>query len=209
MDSNEVNIFKFLFNEDSKNNVLNLMQVSFIGIIPLYFLSKIITFLPEATPQKGLLELIFEIILHIVILIIGIVLVVKFTLYFKPLTGVPYPDNYSVYPIIIVCIFNAITYHSKLNDKLSIIKDKITSKFTSKPATKETNSMQTQQLQPQLQQLQTQPQVQQLQPQLQQLQTQPQTQQLPNYNQMYQNQPIETFEPYAANEAFTSMGTNF
>jgi hypothetical protein len=198
MDSNETNIFKFLFNEDSKNNVLNLMQVSFLGIIPLYFLNKIINFLPDANTQKGILELIFEIILHIIILIIGIVIIVKFTLYFKPLTGVPYPDNYSMYPIITVCIFSAITYQSKLNDKLSLIKDKITNKISPKEEKKTPT--------PQLQSLQTS------------LQTQPQTQaptqttqvqQLPNYNQMYQNQPIESFEPYAANEAFGGMGTNF
>ena len=198
MDSNEINIFKFLFNEDSKNNVLNLMQVSFIGIIPLYFLNKIINFLPDANSQKGILELIFEIILHVIILIIGIVLIVKFTLYFKPLTGVPYPDNYSMYPIITVCIFSAITYQSKLNDKLSLIKDKITNKISPK---QEKKAQTTPQLQPQIQSLQTQ------------IQTQtPQTtqvQQLPNYNQMYQNQPIESFEPYAANEAFGGMGTNF
>ena len=198
MDSNETNIFKFLFNEDSKNNVLNLMQVSFLGIIPLYFLNKIINFLPDANTQKGILELIFEIILHIIILIIGIVIIVKFTLYFKPLTGVPYPDNYSMYPIITVCIFSAITYQSKLNDKLSLIKHKITNKISPKEEKKTPT--------PQLQSLQTS------------LQTQPQTQaptqttqvqQLPNYNQMYQNQPIESFEPYAANEAFGGMGTNF
>ena len=208
MDSNETNIFKFLFNEDSKNSVLNLMQLSFIGIIPLYFLSKIINFLPEASIQKGVLELIFEIILHVIILIIGIVIIVKFTLYFKPLSGVPYPDNYSVYPIIIVCIFSAITYQSKLNDKVTLIKDKITNKITPKQETK------TQTTQPQLHSLQTHLQTQ-LQTQLQAPQTQQtptqtsQVQQLPNYNQMYQNQPIESFEPYAANEAFTGMGTSF
>ena len=198
MDSNEINILKFLFNEDSKNNVLNLMQVSFIGIIPLYFLNKIINFLPDANSQKGILELIFEIILHVIILIIGIVLIVKFTLYFKPLTGVPYPDNYSMYPIITVCIFSAITYQSKLNDKLSLIKDKITNKIYPKEEKKTQPT-------PQLQSLQTHS----LQTQTQAPTQTTQVEQLPNYNQMYQNQPIESFEPYAANEAFGGMGTNF
>jgi hypothetical protein len=204
MDSNEINIFNFLFNEDSKNNVLNLMQVSFLGIVPLYFLNKLINFLPDANSQKGVLELIFEIILHIIILIIGIVLIVKFTLYFKPLTGVPYPDNYSMYPIITVCIFSAITYQSKLNDKLSLIKDKIINKISPKQETKTQST-------PQLQSLQTQIQTHSLQnqPQTQAPTQTTQVQQLPNYNQMYQNQPIESFEPYAANEAFSGMGTNF
>lgn len=201
MDSSEKNIFYFIFNEDSKNNVFNLMQVSFIALIPLYFLSKILNFLPKISKAKGILELIFEIFLHVFILIIGIVIIVKFTLFFKPLSGVPYPDNFSIYPIITVCIFGYMSTHSSLNDKMNMVKEKITNKI-SPENTKETKS-QTPQNHPQVQSLQP------TQTQPQQTQQTQETQQLPNYNQMYQNQPIDTFEPQAANEAFGSMGTNF
>ena len=206
MDSNDKNIFSFIFNEDSKNNVFNLMQVAFTSLIPLYCLSKILNFLPEVSKAKGILELIFEIFLHIFILIVGILIIIKFTLYFKPLSGVPYPDNFSIYPIITVCIFGYMSTHSSLNDKMNAVKEKITNKI-SPGNTKETKSQtpQTHSLQSHSQihsQSLTTPQVSQT--------TQPsETQQLPNYNQMYQNQPIDTFEPQAANEAFGSMGTNF
>jgi len=200
MDSNETNIFKFLFNDDSKNNVLNLMQVSFIGLIPLYFLSKLLNYLPEVNNKKGILELIFEIILHISILIIGIVIIVKFTLFFKPLSGVPYPDNYSIYPIITVCIFGYITSQSTFNEKINMIKDKINNKISPEKPKEIPKTPQQHSLQVNLPQTQTQ--------QTQQIQ-QTQLEQMPNYNQMYQNQQIDTFEPFAANEAFSGMGTNF
>jgi len=83
-----------------------------------------------------------------------------------------------------------------------IIPDKITNKISPKQEKKAQTTPQLPQLQPQLQSLQTQ-----IQPQTPTQTTQ--VQQLPNYNQMYQNQPIESFEPYAANEAFGGMGTNF
>jgi general stress protein CsbA len=167
------------------------MQLSFIALIPLYFLVKLLDILPEANEKKGFLETFFEIILHIIILIIGIVIIVKFSMYFKPLSGIPYPEDFAFMPIILVSLFIGITYQTKLSEKIFTLKEKIMNKVKpEKPAPTQNYALS--------HSLQTMP-----------PQPQPETQPPPNYNQMYQQQPVNTFEPYAANEASGSFGTSF
>jgi len=189
--SSETTFFKYIFNDDTKYTILNLMQLSFIALIPLYFLVKLLDILPEANEKKGFLETFFEIILHIIILIIGIVIIVKFSMYFKPLSGIPYPEDFAFMPIILVSLFIGITYQTKLSEKIFTLKEKIMNKVKpEKPAPTQNYALS--------HSLQTMP-----------PQPQPETQPPPNYNQMYQQQPVNTFEPYAANEASGSFGTSF
>jgi general stress protein CsbA len=198
--SNETSFFKFIFNDDTKFAIINHAQISFISFIPFYLLAMILDALPEASIKKGILELVFEIFLHVLILIIGIVIIVKFSVYFKPLSGVPYPEGFSFAPFILACLFIGITYQSKLSEKISAVKEKIFNKMTPEKKTQPTQSQSHSLIQP----VQTPPQNQ---PQTQ--NTQAQSLQLPNYNQMYQNQNIENFEPSAANEMYSGIGTNF
>jgi general stress protein CsbA len=113
--SNETSFFKFIFNDDTKFAIINHAQISFIAFIPFYLLAMTLDALPEASIKKGVLELVFEIFLHVLILIIGIVIIVKFSVYFKPLSGVPYPEGFSFAPFILACLFIGITYQSKLS----------------------------------------------------------------------------------------------
>ena len=190
--SSETTFFKYIFNDDTKYSILNLMQLSFIALIPLYLLVKLLDILPEANEKKGFLETFFEIILHIIILIIGIVIIVKFSMYFKPMSGIPYPEDFAFMPMILVSLFIGITYQTKLSEKIFTLKEKIMNKVKpEKPAPPVQNNTLTHSLQSMPPQPQT------------------ESQPPPNYNQMYQQQPVTTFEPYAANEASGSFGTSF
>ena len=133
--SSETTFFKYIFNDDTKYSILNLMQLSFIALIPLYLLVKLLDILPEANEKKGFLETFFEIILHIIILIIGIVIIVKFSMYFKPMSGIPYPEDFAFMPMILVSLFIGITYQTKLSEKIFTLKEKIMNKVKpEKPA---------------------------------------------------------------------------
>lgn len=189
--------FKSIFNEDTKISMLNLMQFSFLILIPLILLVNVLNILPEANEKKGFLETLFEVILHIVILVVGMVIITKFALYFKPYSGTPYPE-FTLYPVFIGILIITLSFQTKFNEKIFMIKEKVTNKVKPKTAGSTGSNAQSYSLQP------TQP----TQPQQQQTQ---QTQQLPNYNQMYQNQPINPeneFVPIAANEGF-GTGSNF
>jgi len=191
----DTDFLKFIFNDETKETIVNVTQFSFIAFIPIVLLVKGLNVIPEANDKKGVLENMFEIMLHLIILIIGSVIITKFALYFKPYSGVPYPE-FTLYPMIISLIIVGLSFQTKLSEKVSNVKEKIFNKINP-PQSKPTQSpMQTQITQmPQMTQTQTQ---------------QPQTQQLPNYNQMYENQPIDPVnEPFASNLLGGSFGSNF
>ena len=85
--------FGFLFNmKDPETNTMNMLQYSFIALIPIIILLKIVNIIPEANESKGSIEILFEIILQLIIIIIGIVIIHRFTIYFNTLSKVPYPE---------------------------------------------------------------------------------------------------------------------
>lgn len=199
--------FKFIFNEETKTTMLNLMQFSFIILIPLLLLVNILNVLPEANEKKGFLETIFEIILHLVILIVGIVIITKFALFFKPYSGSPYPE-FTLYPVFIGILIIVLSFQTKFSEKLFIVKEKITNKIKSKnTGATGTNSN----ANAQAYSLTQTPHVSHSSSSHSQTQNTTQVQTLPNYNQMYQNQPVNPeneFVPAAANEGF-GVGSNF
>lgn len=196
----DTDFLKFIFNDDTKENILNIAQFSFIAYIPILLLVKGLSIIPEANDKKGILENIFEVILELVILIVGCVIIAKFAIYFKPISGTPYPEI-TLYPMIFGSIMVGLSFQTKMSDKVSNIKEKIFNKINptqTKPTTQ--NPMQL----TQMQQMPQMPQMPQSQP------TKVQTQQLPNYNQMYENQPIDPInEPFASNLLGGSFGSNF
>lgn len=197
----DTDFLKFIFNDDTKETIVNITQFSFIAFIPIVLLVKGLNIIPEANDKKGVLENMFEIMLHLIILIVGSVIITKFALYFKPFSGTPYPE-FTLYPMIISLIIVGLSFQTKLSEKVFNVKEKIFNKINPQQ-TQPTQNTQTQMSQmtqmPQMQQMQTMPQ-----------QNTPQKQQLPNYNQMYENQPIDPIsEPFASNLLGGSFGSNF
>ena len=203
---NSENFVNFIFNQDTKISILNLLQFTFIAIIPIILLIKVTDIIPEASEKKGFLELLFEFILQICIIVVGVVIIARFTVYFKPFTGVPYPE-FSLFPLIISFLIVQISFDTNLNSKIKILYDKITHKIKGEKPKASMNNDYTF----------TKPMVQSSTPV-----TMP-TQQQPNYNLMYATQPntvapivnaVETmmpnFNPIAANEIGSSFGgSNF
>ena len=196
----DTDFLKFIFNDDTKETIVNITQFSFIAFIPIVLLVKGLNIIPEANDKKGVLENIFEVMLHLIILIVGSVIITKFALYFKPFSGTPYPE-FTLYPMIISLIIVGLSFQTKLSEKVFNVKEKIFNKINPTQTTTQTTQSPTQ-----MSQMQTMPQM----PQMQQMQTVPQKQQLPNYNQMYENQPIDPInEPFASNLLGGSFGSNF
>lgn len=199
----DTDFLKFIFNDDTKETIVNITQFSFISFIPIVLLVKGLNIIPEANDKKGVLENMFEIILHLIILIVGSVIITKFTLYFKPFSGTPYPE-FTLYPMIISLIIVGLSFQTKLSEKVFNVKEKIFNKISPQS---QSQSQPTQSAM-QMTQMAQMPQMTQM-PQTQQPQKS-QTQQLPNYNQMYENQPIDPInEPFASNLLGGSFGSNF
>jgi hypothetical protein len=124
----------FYFNDKSKADLLNLMQYSFISIIPIVLLNKLIAkFVPEADETKGSLEVSAEILLQIFVMMFGIYMINRFITFFPTYSGAEYA-NFNVVSIVIVILMITISLQTRLGEKFNILVERITELWEGKPA---------------------------------------------------------------------------
>jgi len=114
----------FTFNNEYKHDIFNILQYSFISLIPCVLLNKLIQYnIPDATTDKGSVEIIVEIIIQLVVLLTGLWFIDRFTTYFKPYSNTPYPKH-SVLFFSLGLIIILISIQSKLGEKINILYDR-------------------------------------------------------------------------------------
>lgn len=115
----------FNFDENSKIDMLNIVQYSIISIVPIVILNKSIQkFVPEADETKGSVEIMFEVLIQIVSMFIGLLFVHRLITYIPTYSTSPYPEYniiYSVLPLLMILM----SLQTKLGDKVSIIVDRL------------------------------------------------------------------------------------
>jgi hypothetical protein len=218
--------FKYVFNfdEDSKSELMNIIQFALIGIIPVILLIKLINkYLPEIDDKKGSIEILAEIVIEVVSLFIGVFFILRIVTFFPTFSGADYP-KISILTIILSLLIGIISVESTLTDKINVIIERIYNLWEGKSSDKKKNASSNVKVsQPISQKGITQP-VQTRQysdgTSIQSLPTHDVTsasqsapQQLPDYNAMYRNDnnplvnaanPVsqaEAFEPMAASDA--------
>ena len=223
----------FNFDDDSKYDILNIIQYAIIALIPVIILNKSMSnYVPEADDKKSSIELSAEIIIQIIVMFIGLLLIHRVVTFFPTYSGVKYPD-FNIVFIILAVLMITLSLQTKLGEKVSILFDRLMDLWngtdSSKKKGKSGNVKVTQPIAGQQQQQMGGSITGQVMPQSQptytdgtainSLPTSSSTQQLPNYDNMYkqQNTPLvnaatpggmEGFqaEPLAANEAFGGFG---
>jgi len=119
--------FKHVFNfdEDSKGEMLNIVQYSILALIPIIILNKSMQkYVPEADEQKGSLEIVAEVIIQIIVMFIGILFIHRIIIYIPTYSGVEYPD-FSVIFIILAVLLIVLSLQTKLGEKVSIVSDRV------------------------------------------------------------------------------------
>jgi|UniRef100_A0A6C0IGM3 hypothetical protein len=113
------------FDEDSKSDMLNVIQYSIISIIPIVILNKTMQkYVPEADEQKGSIEILAEIIIQIICIFIGLLLIHRVITYIPTYSGMKYPE-FSIIFIILAVLMITMSLQTKLGDKISIITDRL------------------------------------------------------------------------------------
>jgi hypothetical protein len=220
--------FKYVFNfdEDSKSELMNIIQFALIGLIPVILLIKLINkYLPEIDDKKGSIEILAEIVIEVVSLFIGIFFILRIVTFFPTFSGADYP-KISILTIILSLLIGIISVESTLTDKINVIIERIYNLWEGKSSDKKKNASNVKVSQPISQKgMITQPaQTRQYSDgtSIQSLPTHDNTsqsapQQLPDYNAMYRNDnnplvnaatPVqaEAFEPMAASDALGGWG---
>lgn len=119
--------FKHVFNfdDESREEMLNIIQYSLLGLIPIIILNKAMQKLvPDADDEKGNVEILAEVIFQIVIIFIGILIIHRIITYIPTYSGLKYAD-FSVTNIILAVLIIILSLQTKLGEKVSILADRI------------------------------------------------------------------------------------
>lgn len=115
--------FKHVFNfdQDSKADMLNIIQYTVLAIIPIVVVNKCMQkYVPEASEDKGNVELTLEVILQALIMFLGILFIHRIVIYVPTFSGSAYPDFNVIYVIIAVLMIT-LSLQTKLGEKVNIL----------------------------------------------------------------------------------------
>jgi hypothetical protein len=119
--------FKHVFNmnEDSKTDMINIVQYAIISLIPVVFLNKSMSkYVPEADERKGSVELSAEVVLQVIVMFVGMLLIHRVNTFLPTFSGEKYPDFNIIY-IILSVLMITLSLQTKLGEKVSILSDRV------------------------------------------------------------------------------------
>ena len=202
----------FNFDENSKAEILNIIQYSVLALIPVVIINKLMQrFVPEADDEKGSVEIVAEILGQVITMFLFILLIHRIITYIPTYSGEKYLD-FSVTNIILAMLVIILSLQTKLGEKVSIISDRIMDLWEGPKDTKKGKKGQgnVKVSQPISQNQNQMAMSQSLNSSGSTSISSLPTQQLPDYNNMYQQDPtplvgaaspgMESFAPMAANE---------
>lgn len=115
----------FQFNDESKADVMNLMQYAFIAIIPIILLNKLLQrYMPPADDDKGSIEMTIEIIVQLLVLFFGLYMIHRFITYFPTYSGMKYPDL-NIVNLALVALVILLSIQTKLGEKVTILVERV------------------------------------------------------------------------------------
>lgn len=115
----------FCSSEESKAEVLNVIQYSLLAVIPVILLNKLIQrFVPEADPEKSSLELLAEIFIQLIAMFGGIIIIHRIITYIPTYSGFKY-ENLALTNVIIAFLIIVLSIQTKLGMKANELWDRV------------------------------------------------------------------------------------
>jgi hypothetical protein len=115
----------FSTTEEGKAEILNVVQYSLTGVIPVVILNKLIQrFIPEADPDKSSLELLAEIFIQITVMFCGIVIIHRMITYFPTYSGFKY-EHLALTNVILAFLVLVLSIQTKIGIKTNILVDRV------------------------------------------------------------------------------------
>jgi len=119
--------FKHVFNfdEESKAEMLNIIQYSVLALIPVIILNKSMQrFVPEADDEKGSVEITAEVLAQVVTMFLVMLIIHRIITFLPTYSGEKYAD-FSVTNIILAMLVIILSLQTKLGEKVSILFDRL------------------------------------------------------------------------------------
>jgi hypothetical protein len=139
--SSKLNFFKhvFKFDDDSKADMLNIVQYALLAILPIVILNKVSQkYVPEANDEKGSLEILAEVLIQILVIFLGLMFINRLITFVPTYSGIKYPD-FNVTYIILAVLMITLSLQTKLGEKVGILTDRISELWEGAPNKKNAN----------------------------------------------------------------------
>lgn len=115
----------FSTTDESKAEMLNVIQYGVMAVVPIVALNKSIQkFIPEADVEKSSLELLAEVFMQIVLMFIGIILVHRLITYVPTYSGYKY-ESFNLTTVILAFLMIVLSLQTKLGLKVNILTDRL------------------------------------------------------------------------------------
>ena len=123
----KMSFFSHVFSttEESKAEILNVVQYGILGVVPIVIVNKLIQrFIPEADQEKNSLELLVEIFLQIIIMFCGIIVIHRTITYMPTYSGFKY-EALTLTNSILAFLIIILSIQSKIGIKANILYDRV------------------------------------------------------------------------------------
>ena len=91
----------FNFDNDSKSDILNIVQYALLAIIPVVILNKSMQkYVPEADEKKGSVEILAEVFIQIIVMFMGLLLIHRIITFVPTYSGAEYPEFNIIFIIL-------------------------------------------------------------------------------------------------------------
>jgi hypothetical protein len=115
----------FSTTEDGKAEILNVVQYSTLGVVPVVILNKFINrFIPDADPDKSSIALLAEIFIQLVVMFCGIVFIHRIITFIPTYSGFKY-DNLALTNVILAFLIIVLSIQTKLGLKVNILIERL------------------------------------------------------------------------------------
>jgi len=115
----------FSTTEEGKAEILNVVQYSLMGVIPIILLNKLIQrFIPEADSEKSSLEILAEILIQLIVMFCGIIIIHRIITYLPTYSEYKY-ESFSLTNVILAFLVIVLSIQTKLGIKVNILVDRV------------------------------------------------------------------------------------
>lgn len=117
--------YVFNFNEDSKGEIMNLIQYGILAIIPVVILNKLIQkYVPEVDEDKGSVEISVEVIIQVIVMFVGLLFINRIITYIPTFSKIDYPEIQIILFVLPVLMI-VLSLQTRIGEKVSILTDRV------------------------------------------------------------------------------------
>ena len=115
----------FSTTEEGKAEVLNVVQYSLLGVIPIVLLNKMIQrFVPEADADKSSIEVLIEVLIQLIVMFVGIIIIHRVITFVPTYSEFKY-EALTLTNVILAFMILVLSIQTKIGIKVNILVDRV------------------------------------------------------------------------------------